>query len=167
MSVQSFKGGRHEPVSMTATILVPVATHAPWARDVADVVTDVEGGRAEAIVLHVFDPVELDTTRANLDTDGSLTLDELAGRKSGVAAAVRRLEDGGFDVDVRGASTDERAADAILEISETTDADRVYLYGRRRSPAGKAVFGSTVQRVVLNSAVPVTVVPPDEDGSHS
>lgn len=151
---------------MTATILVPVTNHAPWARDVADVVTDVEDGGTAAIVLHVFDSAELDTTRANLDTDETLTLDELAGRKSGVTTAARRLEDGTFDVRVRGASTDDRTADAILEVSETDDVDRVYLYGRRRSPAGKAVFGSTVQRVILNSAVPVTVVPPDETGVH-
>lgn len=143
---------------MSSTVLLPVKNHAPWARDVADVVADVEGEDTEAVVLHVFDEGEVTSTRDNLDGE-SLSTNALAARKAGVGAAVDVLTDGGVDATPRGVRKGDRAADAILDVARSVDADRVYLYGRKRSPAGKAVFGSTVQRVVLNATVPVTIVP--------
>jgi nucleotide-binding universal stress UspA family protein len=38
------------------------------------------------------------------------------------------------------------------------DADLVVVGARKRTPVGKAVFGSVTQSVVLDSPVPVTVV---------
>lgn len=143
---------------MNDTVLVPVRNHAQWARAVADVVTDVEDADTEAVVLHVFDDDEVASTRSNLD-DGSLGMDDLASRKTGVSAAIDVLSDAGFDARPNGVHEDGRTADAILDVVDSADADRVYLYGRNRSPAGKAVFGSTPQRVILNSDVPVTIVP--------
>ncbi|WP_458210792.1 universal stress protein [Haladaptatus sp. NG-SE-30] len=144
---------------MGSTVLLPVKNHAPWARDVAEVVTNVEDKDTDAVVLHVFDDDEVASTRSNLDDDDVLSVDELASRKNGVGAAVDLLDDEGFDARPRGVREDDRTADAILDAAESVDADRVYLYGRKRSPAGKAVFGSTVQRVVLDASVPVTIVP--------
>ena len=143
---------------MSSTVLLPVKNHAPWARDVADVVTDVENENTEVVVLHVFDEGEVASTRDNLDGD-SLSTNDLASRKAGVSAATEVLTDGGIDVKSRGVRKGDRAADAILGVAESVDADRIYLYSRKRSPAGKAVFGSTVQRVILNATVPITIVP--------
>ncbi|WP_458188422.1 universal stress protein [Haladaptatus sp. NG-WS-4] len=143
---------------MGTTVLLAVKNHAPWARDVAEVVTNVEDEDTEAVVLHVFDDGEVASTRANLDDD-ALSVNDLASRKVGVDAATGVLIDGGLDATPRGVREDDRTADAILDVAESEDADRLYLYGRKRSPAGKAVFGSTVQRVVLNASVPVTIVP--------
>ena len=143
---------------MSSTVLLPVKNHAPWARDVADVVTDVESEDTEAVVLYVFDEGEVTSTRENLDGD-SLSTNDLASRKTGVSAATEVLTDGGIDATSHGVRKDDRAADAILDVAESVDVDRIYLYGRKRSPAGKAVFGSTIQRVILNARVPVTVVP--------
>ncbi|WP_135823706.1 universal stress protein [Halorussus ruber] len=143
---------------MESTVLLPVKNHAPWARDVAEIVTDVEDEGTEAVVLHVFDREEVESTRENLDAEGA-SMDDLASRKAGVGAATEVLTDGGLDVTPHGVREDDRTADAILDAAESVDADRLYLYGRKRSPAGKAVFGSVVQRVVLNASVPVTVVP--------
>ncbi|RBI60498.1 universal stress protein [halophilic archaeon] len=146
---------------MSSTVLLPVKNHAPWARKVAETVREVEDEDAEAVVLHVFDEAEVASTRANLDDSDGLSVDDLASRKSGVGAAVDVVTDGGLDATSRGIRRDDRTADAILDVAESADADRVYLYGRKRSPAGKAVFGSTVQRVVLNARIPVTIVPPE------
>lgn len=45
--------------------------------------------------------------------------------------------------------TDERA-DAILDVANDEDCDYIFLIGQRRRPTGKAVFGDTAQRVILN-----------------
>lgn len=144
---------------MNSTVLVPVKNHSPWAKRVANVVTDVEDEGTQVVILHVFDEDEVESTRANLETEDTLSVNDLASRKNGVSAATDVLTSGGFDVTPHGVREDARTADAILDVAESVNVDRVYLYGRKRSPAGKAVFGSTVQRVVLNATVPVTIVP--------
>jgi nucleotide-binding universal stress UspA family protein len=52
---------------------------------------------------------------------------------------------------------DGERADAILEVAEERGCDHVFLHGRRRSPAGKALFGDTAQAVILNFDGYVTV----------
>lgn len=144
---------------MNDTILLSLRNYRPWARTVASVAADVESDDVTALLLHVFDDDELSSTRENIDSDGSMTVDELATRKSGVVAAKEVLEDASVEVEVRGTERDAEPADGILSVAEEANADRLYLYGRKRSPTGKAVFGSTLQRVLLNAPVPVTVVP--------
>ncbi|GAA0292029.1 universal stress protein [Halarchaeum salinum] len=54
----------------------------------------------------------------------------------------------------------ERSGDPATEIVEAArdlDADLIALAGRSRSPTGKAVFGSTTQRVILDAERPVVV----------
>jgi len=148
---------------MTETVLVPVKNYPPWSRTVADVVTDVEDDGTEAVVLHVFYESEESSTRANLDDPGELSLDDLSARKNGVTAAVDVLTDGGMDATPAGARVDDSVSRTIVDVSEQYDVDRVYLYGRRRNPTGKAVFGSVVQEVILDASVPVTVVPSARD----
>ena len=50
-------------------------------------------------------------------------------------------------------------AESIIELSDELGVDEVVLCGRKRSPAGKALFGSVTQSVALESVVPVTIVP--------
>lgn len=145
---------------MSDTVLLAVKNHAPWSRAVANAVTDVEDDGTEALVVHVFDGDEEASTRSNLDDPGALSLDDLASRKTGVSAAVEVLTDGGIDATAVGARDDDSVARTVLDVGTDADVDRVYLYGRRRSPTGKVVFGSVVQQVVLEADVPVTVVPP-------
>ncbi|WIV66400.1 universal stress protein [Natrialbaceae archaeon AArc-T1-2] len=144
------------------TFLVPVTSHPGWARDVATAATEIESPEdAEGIVAHVFEDGEVESTRSNLElpADETATLDELAARKSGVSTTVAELEDAGIDARVRGVRAGDEPGDAIVSAAERAGVDRIYLYSRKRSPAGKAVFGSTVQRVLLSASCPVVVLP--------
>jgi len=57
-------------------------------------------------------------------------------------------------------------ADRIVREAGDWSADLVVVGGRKRSPAGKAVFGSVAQEVMMNAPCPVTFVR-DETGSDA
>lgn len=80
-----------------------------------------------------------------------------------VREATRVLEEAGIEVELSESSGDP--ATEILDTADEVDADLVALAGRRkRSPAGKALFGSTTQAVILESDRSVLVAgTPDED----
>lgn len=69
------------------------------------------------------------------------------------------LEAAGIDVELDEASGDP--TEQILEFARSSDADAIALAGRKRTPAGKAVFGSVSQSVMLESDVPVVFCPTD------
>lgn len=78
-------------------------------------------------------------------------------------AAVRRarevLEEAGIEV-----TLDESSGDpghAIVDLADERDADLICLGGRKRSPAGKALFGSVVQDVFLETDRPVLLCSAD------
>lgn len=146
---------------MTSTVLLPAIRHSAWVRTVASVLGDVEAATgAETVVLSVFDDVDFgDEVDAADAAARDRDLDERARARSGVQAAVDELTDAGVDPEVRGTAVTDDAAGAVLSAASEYDADRIYMYGRRRSPAGKAVFGSTLQDVLTDATVPVVVVP--------
>ena len=80
---------------------------------------------------------------------------------SAVRRARERLEDAGVTCVHYEASGDP--ADELLAGAESVDSDALCVSGRKRSPTGKAVFGSVTQDVILGSDRPVITVPaPDE-----
>ncbi|WP_435126788.1 universal stress protein [Halobaculum sp. D14] len=85
--------------------------------------------------------------------------DNPSGASAGQVGAVREAEDvlteAGIEVDIAESSGDP--ADAIIEIADDVDADLVVVGGRKRSPTGKALFGSVTQAVILNAGRPVMV----------
>lgn len=116
---------------------------------------------ADVVLLHVFTEEEYDDVVDTLDF-GDVGTDEaadVARRRSVVRDVTAILEDRGVDVTVRGAVGPH--GEGIVETAEDVGADRVYVGGRRRSPTGKAVFGSTAQEVLLNASAPVTFVRAD------
>ncbi|MFW5959190.1 MAG: universal stress protein, partial [Natronomonas sp.] len=46
----------------------------------------------------------------------------------------------------------------IVEYADSVDADSIVIPTRKRTPVGKAVFGSVTQDVILNAKQPVTIV---------
>lgn len=83
--------------------------------------------------------------------------DNPSGGSVGQVAAVRRakevLDDAGIPVTLEESSGDPGRA--IVELADELDADLVCLAGRKRSPAGKALFGSVTQDVFLATDRPV------------
>jgi nucleotide-binding universal stress UspA family protein len=71
--------------------------------------------------------------------------------------AVRRAEeilaDAGAAVTLRGESG--TPADRIVHVADELDVELICVGGRKRSPTGKALFGSVAQSVMLHSDKPV------------
>lgn len=129
------------------------------AERLADAVADVAAPTgAPVVLLHVFTREEFDDVVATLDFEdaGAAEADDVARRRSVVRDVSAVLDDRGIDVTIRGGVGSH--GESIVETAEDVGADLVYVGGRKRSPTGKAVFGSTAQAVLLNSPAPVTFV---------
>lgn len=114
---------------------------------------------ATVVVTHVFTEDEYPDVLDSLGIDGGrdeVTVDEVAARHAATRDLVTRLDEAGVAYEIRGRVGDY--ADGIVSVAEDVGVDRVIVGGRRRSPAGKAIFGSTAQEVMLSSPSPVTFV---------
>ncbi|WP_435098681.1 universal stress protein [Halarchaeum sp. P4] len=112
---------------------------------------------ADVVLAHVFTDDEYDSTLNNLNVSGDdVTSDEVARRHATIRTISRELDDVGVDFTVRGAIGPH--GEQIVGLAEDEDADLVIVGGRKRSPTGKAVFGSTAQEVMLSAPCPVTFV---------
>lgn len=124
----------------------------------AQAVLDVaEPTGASVVLAHVFSEDEYEQVKEQLhvDPDAEVDADEVA-RRHGVVRDLTEAFDGNADYEIRGQVGDRD--ETIVELAESVDADRVVVGGRKRSPTGKAVFGSTAQSVMLSAPCPVTFV---------
>jgi len=113
--------------------------------------------RADKQIESILDmPLEMDEVRVTLlhvftdNPEGASV-----GQIESVHEAQDLLDDAGVETNLI-----ERSGDPSTEIVEAArdlDADLIALAGRSRSPTGKAVFGSTTQRVILEAERPVIV----------
>ncbi|KAA9396613.1 universal stress protein [Haloarcula sp. CBA1130] len=76
-----------------------------------------------------------------------------------VNAAADHLESAGVSVSKRREHGDP--AEEIVAVAEEIDAESIVLSGRKRSPAGKMLFGSVTQSVMLSADCPVMVYLPE------
>ena len=129
----------------------------------AEETIDVAGPAGSTVVLgHVFTKSEYDDALDKLEFDTTadeVSPDDVAARHATIRELTGLLEDAGVDYEVRGAVGDH--GKAIVDLAEAVDADRVVVGGRKRSPTGKAVFGSVAQEVMLSAPCPVTFVRAD------
>ena len=120
---------------------------------------DIAAPAGATIVLgHVFTEADYDDAldRLEFDADTDVTPDAVAGRNVAVRHLRERFD--AQDIDVEHTGAIGQRAEGVIGFVEETDADLLAVGGRRRSPTGKAVFGSTAQEILLDAPCPVTFV---------
>lgn len=129
----------------------------------ASTLVDIAGPTgADVVLAHVFTEDEYEASLSNLgvgDREG-VTPAEVARRHATIRTLAGELDDADVEYTVEGSIGDHGAR--IVALAEDTAADLVIVGGRKRSPTGKAVFGSTAQEVMLSAPCPVTFVRGDE-----
>lgn len=107
---------------------------------------EADVARSSLAVLHVLDHGQPDTEQHQ----------DALGREIHQMLVEAGL--GNLDWTLYTASDTEGRAPALVALTEQVSADLLVVGSRRRTPIGKFLLGSTVQRVVLDSPVPVLVV---------
>lgn len=123
----------------------------------------VEPCRATVVLYHAFSEraLERGAEEIGIESEGTPDPETVVGRLESVDAITDELDAVGVDYELRSAV--EPALDGIVRVTEATDADMVFIGGRKRSSTGKAVFGSTAHGVMMNAPCPVTFVREDLD----
>ncbi len=120
---------------------------------------DRDEERATAQASAVADLPGIDEVRATLlHVFGENPTGASVGQVAAVRRARERLREAGVAVELRETSGDP--AEEILDAADDIDADVVVVGGRKRTPAGKVLFGSVTQGVVLGTDRPVLVCGP-------
>ncbi len=152
--------GRLPLATMIDTILLAVGQEdEDRLEKLTETVREVAAPAGATVVLaHVFDEEEYDTVVDRLEYGpmDAPTPNEVAARHATTRELAARLDDSDVSFEIRGAVGPR--GDRIVDLAAATDADLVVVGGRKRSPTGKAVFGSTAQNVMLSSPCPVTFV---------
>ena len=137
------------------TVLLAVGTDVDQSLRSAEVIANLPGAdrEVEVTALNVFEEFEVP------DADGSIVSSddvyENTEAPESLQKAVAYLEERNISVTPR--RTHGEPAPEIVELAREIDADVIVMGGRRRSPVKKALFGSVVQAVLLDSDRPVTV----------
>jgi len=119
---------------------------------------------AQVVVAQVFSNGEYDKARDRLqfDQDSEVSPDVVAERMVGVRKLTELLAEAGVEHQVRGRLTNgSDDGELLAALGEEHNVDLAIVGGRGRTPAGKAVFGSTAQTLMLTAGYPVTFVRTD------
>ncbi|MFC7204682.1 universal stress protein [Haloferax namakaokahaiae] len=150
-------------MAIETTLLAVGPSDADRIDRLAEEAIDIAGPTGATVVLgHVFTKSEYSEALDNLDFDVTaeeVSADDVARRHATIRKLVSQLADEDIDYDVRGRIGDH--GEELVELASEVDADQLLVGGRKRSPTGKAVFGSLAQEVMLSSPCPVTFVRED------
>ena len=131
----------------------------------AETTAGIAGPAGATVALaHVFTRSEYEEARSNLDFDpaSEVTPDDVARRYVTIRELGDAMDEGDVEFTWHGRLSDDRPqGEVVVGLAEELNADLVVVGGRKRSPAGKAVFGSTAQEIMLESPCPVTFVRSD------
>jgi nucleotide-binding universal stress UspA family protein len=123
------------------------------------VAADLASAHGERLdVLHVVPEGEFETHKAAIE-DFSFAQEEQSAATFAEKVAEETLDD---TADVSGVGRVGDPVEQTISVLEETDPRYLVIGGRRRSPAGKAVFGSKTQDILLRSPIPVMTVMQDE-----
>lgn len=144
---------------MTIVAAIDRSSRSPAA--VAEAVELADAYDDEVHVVHVLGRSEfLDLERTSVDDTGQpVPMDQVRDVAREIAAET--IEEAGTGAEAVGLVGDP--ADEVLRYADEHDARFVVLAGRRRSPVGKAVFGSVAQDVLLGADQPVVTVIRDDE----
>lgn len=109
-------------------------------------------GNVDVVILNVFEKFTVSDGEARIDS--SELYDEDAYPDS-VTTAAQILESAGIEPEIR--HEHGEPTETILEVAAEIDADTIAVSGRKRTPTGKAIFGSVTQSLLLSADRPVTV----------
>lgn len=111
-------------------------------------------------VVHVLNrSTFIELERGQVEDEGeTVPLEEV--RAMGVTIASEALDRTDVEGDPVGLVGDP--ADEIIDYARENNASYVVVGGRKRSPVGKALFGSVTQSVLLNTSRPVVSVRTDQ-----
>ena len=138
------------------SVLLPVGTNVDRGLKAAEYVQNLpeSATEVEVFVVHIFEEFSL------TDGEGGLVRSEELFNEESVPESVTEvtkfLEDNNIKTTVRHIHGDP--AETIIETADELAVDEIAICGRKRSPTGKAVFGSMTQSVLLSSDRPVTVL---------
>ncbi|WP_435064931.1 universal stress protein [Halobaculum sp. EA56] len=120
------------------------------------------GVDAKLTLLHVTDEDEYDEQREKLAQitrgDSTYSVGQAVEGARAYAADIGREVLEGVDVEYEAVGTVGDRAESVLTEARRRDCDHLFVAGRKRSPAGKALFGDDTQRLILDADGPVTVV---------
>jgi nucleotide-binding universal stress UspA family protein len=110
---------------------------------------------ADVVLAHAFTQEGFEASKRTLNFDDA-TPDQVAERNEPIRDLEAVLEAADIDYTIRGTVGDP--GERMVELAESTDADIVVVGGQERSPAGKALFGSVAQSIMLDAPCPTLYV---------
>lgn len=147
-----------KPTGMAVeTLLVAIGrTDYDRVERLAEETVDIAGPTgADVVLAHAFTRKGFEEARSNLQFDDA-TPDQVATHSATIRDLEAVLEATDVDYTIRGAVGDP--GETMVDLADACDADIVVVGGRGRSPAGKAIFGSVAQSIMLDAPCPTLYV---------